>query len=221
MLPFTVDEFFAVFRHYNEAVWPAQIPLTALAAAGVWLTVRQHDGDVRRVSAILALLWFWMAVVYHATFFRAVNPAALLFAGAFALQGILFARQAWRPPASPLVRHPASRPRAVIGSALIIYALVFYPILGLMAGHSYPVAPTFGVPCPTTIYTLGILTWYAPLGRWSLLVIPSAWAVVGASAAARLGVPEDWGLPAAAALAVTMVALGLRRPARPVIEAVP
>jgi hypothetical protein len=216
MLPFTVDEFFNVFRLYNEALWPAHIALTVLAVAGIALSVRQHAGDLRWVSAILALLWLWMAVAYHATFFRTVNPAAWLFAGAFALQGLLFARQAWRRASSPVVRPASSHPRAVIAIALVTYALVVYPIIGWIVGHRYPASPTFGVPCPTTIYTLGVLVWWAPLARWGLLLIPVAWSVVSVSAATRLGVPEDWGLPVAAALAVAAVFLGHLRPARSV-----
>lgn len=37
-LPFTIEQFYGVFRQYNEAVWPAQIVFGALwLALGAWL----------------------------------------------------------------------------------------------------------------------------------------------------------------------------------------
>jgi len=73
-------------------------------------------------------------------------------------------------------------------------ALIIYPILSLLFGHSYMSSPTFGAPCPTTIYTFGLL-WIVrrPLARYSLAV-PLIWSAVGGSAAFALGVRQDIGL---------------------------
>lgn len=46
------------------------------------------------------------------------------------------------------------------------------PSLGVAIGHTYPAQPTFGLPCPTTIFTFGLLLWVRPPVPWSLLVIP-------------------------------------------------
>jgi hypothetical protein len=91
---------------------------------------------------------------------------------------------------------------------LIAYALIGYPLIGASLGHRYPAAPTFGLPCPTTIFTLGVLVMGRPVPR-HLLLVPVAWAIVGGFAACRLGVAEDSGLPIAAAL-VTVVLLARR-----------
>ena len=41
---------------------------------------------------------------------------------------------------------------------LILFALILYLGLGIVFGHRYPAVPVFGVaPCPTTIFTVGIL----------------------------------------------------------------
>jgi hypothetical protein len=73
--------------------------------------------------------------------------------------------------------------------------MVVYPLWAQLAGHPYPATPVFGVaPCPTTIFTIGVLVmgnW--PVVRW-LLLIPGIWSVIGASAAFLLGVPQDSGL---------------------------
>jgi hypothetical protein len=47
--------------------------------------------------------------------------------------------------------------RGWTGGLLIIFSLIIYPLLGLLFGHRYPTMPTFGLPCPTTIFTIGVL----------------------------------------------------------------
>ena len=89
-----------------------------------------------------------------------------------------------------------------VGLLLITYALVVYPLIGRAIGHRYPAAPTCGVPCPTTIFTLGLFLLAAPALPRMLLIIPVAWAVVGLSAVLQLGMWEAWGLPVAAIAAV-------------------
>lgn len=65
--------------------------------------------------------------------------------------------------------------------------------------------PTFGVPCPTVIFTFGVLTWcLRPVPR-SVLVVPVLWALLGVSAATSLGAVEDLGLPIAALLALGVI----------------
>lgn len=212
-LPFTQTQFFEVFRQYNEAVWPAQLLLLALGVAAVLIASRSSERRARAVSGILAALWLWMGAIYHLVFFRDINGAAVLFGVLFILQGGLFAWFGlWK---SELAFHARSDTRGAAGAALILYALVLYPLLGLLAGHRYPAAPTFGLPCPTTILTLGLLLWTRPPVPRSVLLIPTVWALVGTVAAVRLGVPEDFGLFVAGAIAAPMIFLG-NRPMRSV-----
>ena len=211
-LPFTVDQFFDVFRRYNEAVWPLQLMLYLLALVAVGLatsrSARRTGGrGARLVSAILGLLWLWMGVAYHLLFFRGINPAATLFGTVFIVQAALFIwAGAWHAELAFAVRRDA---RGVLGGLIIAYGLVVYPILGVVLGHRYPAAPTFGLPCPTTIFTLGMLLWTTPPVPRALLVVPVLWAGIATSAALQLGVHEDLGLPVAAALAM-IVLLGRR-----------
>jgi hypothetical protein len=206
-LPFDAQEFFAVFARYNVAVWPVQIVLTLAALLAVILALWPRPGSDRAISAILGGLWLWMGGVYHLVFFRAVNPAATVFGALFVLEGVLLIaigglqgrmRFAWTRTIS-----------GFLGAAFMTYALVVYPILAYVLGHRYPATPTFGLPCPTTILTLGFLAWVLSPTPWRVLVIPLAWSVLGASAAVQLGVWEDLGLVAAGGLtfAFTLVAL--------------
>jgi hypothetical protein len=202
-LPFTQRQFFEVFSSYNEDVMPLQIGLFLLGlSAFLALAVRRPDSD-RVISAILAGLWAWMGIVYHLMYFREINPAASVFGAAFLGAAAIFA---WTGVVRRrLVFDCESRARRITGHALIAYALVGYPLLSAMLGRAFPELPTFGLPCPTTIFTLGMLAFLsAPFPRY-VFAIPIAWALVGSQAALLLGVYEDLGLLVAALAGIWLV----------------
>lgn len=192
MLPFSREAFFAIFASYNAAVWPAQVVLYGLAVALVVLALRDRPGAHRAVALGLGLLWVWTGVVYHWLHFTVINRLAWSFGALFVIQGALLLGHGIGGR-----RLRIGRPRGVagwIGGLLVTYALVVYPLLGLAAGHPAREVPVLGVPCPTTIFTIGLLFWATrPVPR-HLLVIPIAWAFLGISAVLLLGVPQDLGL---------------------------
>ena len=194
-LPFSAREFFEVFVRYNTAVWPVQIALVVAAMVAVVLAWRPRPGSERAIGVILGALWLWMAVVYHLIFFRTINPAAKVFALLFLAEAaILLFQVGWKRRVR-FVRRPGLR--GAVGAVLVAFALAGYPALAHALGHRFPALPTFGLPCPTVIFTLGILSWAEPRPHWSMLAIPLAWSALGASAAVQLGVWEDLGLVAA------------------------
>lgn len=207
-IPFTIGEFLDVFRRYNETVWPAQWILVILALVAVVAALR-----ARRLSRtplfILAVLWLWMGLVYHLAFFRSINPAAVVFGSLFIVQAGVFAWLALRKPA---VRFTVQRDTAgLLGALVILFALVIYPSLGWLAGHRYPAAPTFGLPCPTTVFTFGLMLWAQPALPRRVFIIPVLWSVVATVAAFQLGMVEDFSLPLAAIVAsAVMVRSGQR-----------
>ena len=70
----------------------------------------------------------------------------------------------------------------------------------------------FGVaPCPTTIFTFGILLWATKSVPAYLLVIPLLWSIVGMSAAVNLRVPQDYGLVVAGVLGTVLILIQNRR----------
>jgi hypothetical protein len=192
-LPFSQEAFFDVFAAYNTALWPAVIALwivSALTAARLFGSRRAHD---RWVRGLLALLWAWAALAYHAAFFTRINPAAWAFAGMSLLQAVLLF---WMGVAggrlSFTARHTAW---TAFGWALIAYALL-YPAINAIEHGTVVRIPTFGVPCPTAILTAGFLL-LTTARSWAVAVVPIAWAAIGGSAAFVLGVGADYLLPAA------------------------
>jgi hypothetical protein len=146
-------------------------------------------------------LWLWNAVVYHALLFTRINPAAWLFAGLFLAQAVLFLLTA----AQRRIEYFSSTGwRRVGGLGLIGYALL-YPFLTIAFGHTYPAAPTFGVPCPTDLLTIGALLTSRGRVPAALAVIPTVWGIIGGSAAVLLAVPTDYVLLGASVLLATLL----------------
>jgi hypothetical protein len=186
-IPFTTEQFLEVFARYNHAVWPMQVLLYVVALAILALAWRTTG---RWVLPSLAVLWAWMGLVYHWGFFTAINPAAWVFGGLFLVEALLLLGVGVRrAPPSFVIRADLF---GIAGAVLVAYALVVYPLLGRALGHVYPAAPTFGLPCPTTIFTLGLFLWAEGRLPLRLLVIPALWSVVGFSAALSLSVTEDY-----------------------------
>jgi len=190
VLPFTREQFIAVFAAYNTAVWPAQIVAGLLGLVMVAMLARPTTAGSRVIGIGLAVMWAWTGVGYHWIHFSAVNKAAWAFGALFVLQGIALFYAA----VGGRLRFGITRARSAwLGWALVVYAAVIYPVLGVWSGHRYPELPMFGItPCPVTLFTLGLLLLTtAPVSRW-LLAIPLAWSLIGGSAAFLLGVPQDW-----------------------------
>jgi hypothetical protein len=194
--PFTIEQFLGVFVAYNAAIWPTQIVAYVLGLIAIGAVWSRRPAASRLVPSVLALMWVLNGIGYHFLYFSTINPAAKLFAGVFVVQAILFAAGAL---AANGIRFEIGRDlRSVAGVAVIAYAMLVYPILGILTGHGLLAGPMFGVaPCPTTIFTIGLLL--LARGKWVdwLSIIPLLWSLVGLAAAVQLGIPEDFGLPIA------------------------
>ncbi|KKR15149.1 MAG: hypothetical protein UT43_C0006G0019 [Parcubacteria group bacterium GW2011_GWC1_39_29] len=165
-----------------------QIVFYLFGLTAVFLIFRQRRYSSKIISAILGGFWLWMGTVYHWIFFTEINPAAHIFAATFVLQGILIIYYG-------LIRGKLEFNfdkgiREYMGLGLIASGILIYPIVGYIIGHRFPDNPTFGLPCPTTMFTLGVLL----LGSnhiKRLIVIPFIWSIVGFMAAVSFGIKED------------------------------
>ncbi|MFP5383594.1 MAG: DUF6064 family protein [Gammaproteobacteria bacterium] len=208
-LPFSPSQFFQVFATYNQSVWPAQYVLLLLAVATVVLVLRAPNRAGVFAAATLTILWAWMGVAYHLAFFWSINPVAPAFAVIALAASAAFVWQGWVKRG--LQFEAGWPPQKTIGLAFIAFALVGYPLAGEMLGHRYPAVPTFGLPCPTTIFTLGVLLMATPAPSRLQVIAPLLWALIGTTAAFALGVVQDLALIAAAVAGLWL--LVRRRPA--------
>jgi hypothetical protein len=208
-LPFSLADFLNVFKNYNQSVFPLQIVFYLIAFLCVYLLLIGNKNVNKLISITLSFFWLWMGIVYHIIFFSAINKAAYIFGGLFILQGIMFA-------GCGLIRKKLSfeysrNLSTYTGILLLLYALIVYPVLGHNLGHAYPYSPTFGLPCPTTIFTFGILLLINKKFPLHLLIIPLLWSVVGFTAALKLTIYEDTGLLVAGLIATFLLLVGNKK----------
>jgi hypothetical protein len=191
-LPFTREAFLNVFKAYNTAIWPLQFLFYAMAISVIYLMLRRSRWSDAIIAVIGASLWVWMGVVYHIIFFSVINKAAYLFGFMFIAEAaLLLYFGVFR---GTLSFHFNKNKYGITGMVLIIFALFIYPLVGYAVGRNYPYNPGFGLPCPTTIFTLGLLLCTETNQPWPVLLIPVLWSMIGFTAAFKLGIYEDIGL---------------------------
>lgn len=210
-LPFTAEDFLGLFERYNLAIWPAQVVMYGLGLVAIGLSIwKTRQGD-RVISAILGVFWLWIGIVFLVVFYRELNGmVAVGFGLLLAIQGILFiycgvVRQELHFSAGGHLQQ-------IVGALFIVYALAIYPVLGALAGHGFPRSPVFGVaPCPTTIFTFGLMLWVDEKLPRYLLAIPFLWSVFAVGAALGLGIYEDVAMPLSGIIAVLLILLRPRQ----------
>lgn len=194
-LPFSRDAFLEVFGAYNTFLWPVAAVLWIATLVAFVACLRGQSRDAWTFG-LLAFLWAWSGLVYHAALFTWINPAAWGFALVFVIEAGLLT---WFGVVRRTL-HVSSREGTLstqLGNGLIAYGLS-YPLLSLIGPNTYPLVPTFGVPCPTTLVTIGFLLLVHPVPL-SVTIVPLMWTAIGGSAAFVLGMPIDLALIAAGA----------------------
>jgi hypothetical protein len=215
-IPFTYNEFLGVFERYNQDVWPSQLILFALAVVALVAIYRNDTRGRQVLFAVLSLLWAWMGLVYHITYFSAINKAAYGFGLLFLIQSFVFVYAGIiRDKLSFDIRFDVY---TIIGMTFVAYALVGYPLVGILLGHTYPKSPTFGVPCPTTIFTFGVLMCSSQRISVFVLLIPFLWSIVGFSAAFHLAIYEDIGLILSGIVSTVVLTALKKRPVNVVAQ---
>lgn len=209
MPPFSRDQFFAVFAAYNANYWPISVLAYLAALAALGLLLIRHQKASLWLTVLMAAMWAWTGVFYHALYFARINPAAYAFAGLFLAEAILLARYGFKAGRLHFARWLGWR--AAAGWALFAYTMIAYPLIGLANGHTYKELPQFGVtPCPVTLFTLGALLLAKRPMPMIVSAIPVIWSLIGGSAAILLAVPQDWPLLAGGAATLLVLYLSHR-----------
>ncbi len=190
--PFTIKEFLNVFKDYNQSIFPLQIIFNLMALFIVYMLFKGIKNSNKIIIILLSFFWLWIGIVYQIIFFSGINKAANFFGALFILQGILFF--VYGVIYNKLSFGYNKNIYNYTGIIFILYALIIYPVLGHLLGHQYPYSPTFGLPCPTTIFTFGILLFADKKIPFGILIIPLLWSLLGFSAALNLSIYEDFGL---------------------------
>lgn len=203
ILGLTLELMLAVFERYNLAIWPMQVIAYLLGIAAVFLAVKRTRYSSRVIAAILALYWLWTGIVFCLIYWGQSWGLAYAFGALCTVQGALFLAAAVFKPELSFGLQPDVY--SIAGILFVAYAMVGYPIVGYLLGHGYPKWLPFGlVPCPTTVFTFGLLLWTDRRLPRYLLLIPLLWAI-GGFLPVSIGILEDIGLIIAGLLGTGMI----------------
>jgi Family of unknown function (DUF6064) len=198
-----LNEFLAIFDRGNAAIWPMQLVWYASAVAIVGLAF----WPIRRASQLICLLaaacLTWVGIVFFGVIDSGMN-LAWLWAATFILEAILLLVTGI--VRRDLVFAPRWDLASVLGAVFIFYALVAYPIIGMLGGYPLRTLPVFGLaPCPTVIFCFGLLLWARPPAPRYLLLLPLAWALNATPPNMAMGNVADFGLILVAVITVGLI----------------
>jgi hypothetical protein len=198
----TLEEMITLFRTYNPAIWPMQMIAYLLALAAFFLVLKPTQKSSRYVLLILSFLWLWNGIVFCCIFWGPVSAPAYAFGVLLIIQGLLFGADIFR---RKIFFRSKADVYSITGIVFLVYAAFVYPLIGSLVGHGYPSGPILGVaPCPTTIFTLGLLMMTRVKVPGYLLIIPLLWALMG-FIPVSIGIVEDIGLIMAGIVCTAMI----------------
>lgn len=200
-----VQQFFAMFAQANTQVWPTQLVWYAAAIAAVALAIKPIHRSSQVIAGFLASYYVWLGIVFFGINYSSINDHAPLQGAMFALGGVLFLiAGVIRQDLQFQARWDLA---GITGGAIVLYALVAYPVIGNVTGHFFPAAPLFGLaPCPSAIFTAGLLLWTRPRMPMYVLLVPLVWLMAQTPAdALALGVVGDVARPFVGVLATVLL----------------
>jgi len=194
-----LNAFLAMYDQFNAAVWPMQLVwyTSAVAMVGLALWPRRHASQL--ICLLAAAYLTWVGVAFFGVLdsgmgvLDGVVNLSWLWAATFILEALLFL-------VAGIVRHdlvfaPRWNLSSVLGAVFMFYALVAYPIIGLLSGHPLHTLPVFGLsPCATVIFFFGLLLWARSPAPKYLLLLPLAWALEATPSNIAMGHVADFGM---------------------------
>jgi uncharacterized protein DUF6064 len=213
-LLFSPHTYYRLIELYNTEVWPEHVAALILGLAILALWRRAPHW----IAAIMAGLWCWVAWAWLISRYDTINWAARYFAIGFFVQGLLFIGTGFlrrRLKLSPFALRPFVDPLGAAGKGFFLFALVFYPMIGRIAGRPWIQTEAFGIaPDPTIVATLGLVV-AAVQPHWGLLVIPVLWCLISGATLWTMESPEALLLPLVAVTALMLSAWKARQPMMP------
>ncbi len=201
------ETLFNYFTQYNLRIWPMQIIAYVLCVVILLAAFKRSKYSDQIIAAIFASFWLWLGILFWLPFGELLRMAYAM-AVLFSVQGVLFLVTIARPLVSYRF---GTDVYSLTGLALIVFATIFYELLGYSLGHTFPQSLTLGAfPCPTTIFTLGMFLCTTSKVPKYLLIVPSLTAIfLGSSALYGVlgpsgSVVEDIGLLVSGIVAVVM-----------------
>ncbi len=190
---FTLERFLNYASRYNLDLYPAQYLMLGLGLIAILTVFFRTEHSSRFISAILAFFYGWIGIQFYMIYFKDFMPIPFVFGILFIIQALIFILEG-------TIRNRISFQfksdlYGLTGALLLFYALFGYQALEYLFGRGYPEILSFGMfPCPTVIFSLGILLWTGKKFPPYILIFPIINALSGFIPAFMIGIIEDIGL---------------------------
>ncbi len=190
---FTLERFLNYATMYNQDLYPGQYLMLGLGLIAILTVFFRTKHSSRFISAILAFFYGWIGIQFYMIYFKEFMPIPYIFGILFIIQALIFIFEG-------TIRNRISFQfkadlYGLTGALLIIYAILGYQALEYLLGRGYPEILSFGMfPCPTVIFSLGILLWTGKKFPPYILIFPLIQALSGFIPAFMIGIIEDIGL---------------------------
>ena len=192
-----------MFERGNAAIWPMQLVWYASAAAMVGLALWPRRRASQLICLLAAAYLAWVGIAFFGVLDSGMT-LAWLWAATFILEAVLLLVAGI--VRRDLVIAPRWNLASVLGAVFILYALVSYPIIGVLGGHPLGSLPVFGLaPCPTIIFCFGLLLWARPTAPKYVLLLPLAWSLNATPTDLAMGIVADVGLVVAGVTTVGLI----------------
>ena len=163
--------FWNVIGNYNTQTWLWQVVLLLFLAVAIGLSYRKQT--CWPAKAALGIANLFIGIVFFACY--GTEPIQKYFAlPLFLLVGILFLYESWHSKDAIL-----RKPNTVQMFLLLLY--LFYPVVSLLAGNTFPQMVTYIMPCPLVSLSIAV---YAGYERKNILLLAllTLWGVTGIKA---------------------------------------
>ncbi len=208
MLSFSIEEFLLVLESYNLDIWPLQIVVYVLIILVLFFSLKPTKYSTKIVLSILSFLWLFNGIVFCFLYWAPTHIFGYIFGVCCVVQGLMFIYSISK---SDITMSSPDKTYTLTGILFVLYAIIGYQIFGYYLGHIYPEFFSVGlVPCPTTIFTLGIFLIINKSIPIKYFVIPLMISL-GGFLAAYNGIYEDIGLIIAGIISTILIYKEMRR----------
>lgn len=209
-LLFSDRTYWRLFELENAALMPLPLLAPLVAMAAVLLAWTRPAVGMPALAVVLAVAWGLTGASFVWQRYAPVNWAVAYIAPLFLLEGLLLLGGASSGGVAASERHSPAR---VVGFAMLAYALVLHPFVGLFAGRPLGGAEIVGIaPDPTAIATLGfaLLLW-SRRARAVIFSLPAIWLALSSLTLWVLGSWQALAPILALVVGAAVLVLGRRR----------
>lgn len=163
-----VQAFWNVIGHYNEQTWIIQIILLMFIISAIALSYMQKIQWSAKF--LLGITNIFIGIGFFAWY--GTEPIQKYFAfPLYLLVGTLFLFESW-PSKNDVLKKPD------ILQAVLLLLYLFYPVVSMLLGNSFPQMVTHIMPCPVISLSIAVYAGYNRKNKL-LLVLLTAWGLTG------------------------------------------